>query len=76
VKGWHKKNIMTSQTKLFKGLNKYFSDLEDYEFSVYCDECRNEKLKYLRTTSNNEVHWCDKCEREQITPIKPNEDNY
>lgn len=45
------------------GLDKYFSDLEDYEFSLCCDECGNEKLQFSRNTSNNSVHWCDKCKR-------------
>lgn len=76
MKGWHKKNIMKEQTGIFGGLEKYFIDFEDYEFSIYCYECGNEKLKYLRTTSNNEVHWCEKCEREQIKSIKPKEDSY
>lgn len=67
---------MKEQTGIFGGLEKYFIDFEDYEFSIYCYECGNEKLKYLRTTSNNEVHWCEKCEREQIKSIKPKEDSY
>lgn len=61
---------------LFGGLDKYFSDLEDYEFSLCCDECGNEKLKFSRNTSNNSVHWCDKCKREQTTCKRPNEDDY
>lgn len=61
---------------LFGGLDKYFSDLEDYEFSLCCDECGNEKLQFSRNTSNNSVHWCDKCKREQTTCKRPNEDDY
>lgn len=61
---------------IFEFSDKYLSDLEDYEFSLCCDECGNEKLNFMRTTSNNEVHWCNQCKREQTTPQKPNEDNY
>ena len=61
---------------LFGGLDKYFSDLENYEFSLCCDECGNEKLQFSRNTSNNSVHWCDKCKREQTTCKRPNEDDY
>ena len=72
----NKSKPMLQEVPLFGGLNKYFSDLEDYEFSVCCDECGNEKLQFRRTTSNNEVHWCNKCKREQTTCKRPNEDDY
>jgi hypothetical protein len=72
----NKSKPLLQAVHLFGGLDKYFSDLEDYEFSVCCDECGNEKLQFRRTTSNNEVHWCDKCKREQTTCKRPNEDDY
>lgn len=61
-------------------MKEYFKDLEDWEYSLVCSECGNDEVgktfTYMRTTSNNEVWWCEKCKREEATLKKPNEDNY
>lgn len=54
-------------------------DMEQYEESLYCNECGNDDentFNYNRTVANGEVWNCKICNKENLTPEKPNADLY
>lgn len=60
-------------------MDKYFDDLEEYENDLYCSECGNDSkatFTYSRTVANGEVWYCKRCQKENLTLNKPNEDDY
>jgi len=70
----------TAGTAEIPDIEKDFDkDMERYEESLYCSECGNDDKKtfnYSRTVANGEVWNCKICDKENLTPEKPNADLY
>ena len=74
-KDWELKKVNVD-----KSLGKYEKDLQQYEDSLYCTDCGNDKVDktfiYSRTVANGEIWDCRECGKENMSNQKPNPDNY
>lgn len=75
----NQENFNESEIKNTGGINQYLKDLENWENSLYCNECGNcnrNNFSYGRSVANRQVIFCKDCETDFIKGRKPNEDNY
>jgi len=57
----------------------YFEALEQWEKSIYCNECGEDdfkKFSYSRTVANGDCFYCKNCKTETVHGFRPNEDTY